>query len=383
MIKSDRKDYILSFAILFPTILFMLQQLFLGINLVPHETLRTYNIILSSLPLLYSFNTVINRNLRLILSTYIIFILLLLFSYINYNNRDYIISESFFLLFVSIPVFLSAASVRNIEILKDVLLKVSYIILIIGVILILYILTGKIDFTSYSMSLSYYLLLPTLVFIYQEKITYKFLSVLSLLIILFLGSRGPFIFALFYYAVITLLSIKLNSFKSYLSIGFLFIILILIISVDAINLLSFVENVLGINSRTLNMLISGTIDSDSGRGDIAKIVIDNILNNNLWGYGIYGDRYFLNGTYAHNIFLEVWLDFGIILGTLVLLFLIVFFTKMFLRSNDKKLFLLFFSLGFMPLLVSGTYLGKIEFSILMGFLIIINNRHHKNRISFR
>lgn len=382
MIKSDRKDYILSFAILFPTILFMLQQLFLGINLMPHETLKIYNIILSSLPLLYSFKTVINRNLRLLLSTYIIFILLLLFSYINYNNRDYIINESFFLLFVSIPIFLSAASVRNIEILKDVLLKVSYIILIIGVILILYIITGKIDFTSYNMALSYYLLLPTMVFIYQEKITCKFLSVLSLLIILLLGSRGPFIFALFYYAVITLLSIKLNSFKSYLSIGFLFIISILIISVDAIDILSFVENVLGINSRTLSMLISGTIDSDSGRGDIAKIIIDNILNNNLWGHGIYGDRYFLNGTYAHNVFLEVWLDFGIILGTLVLLFLIVFITKTFLRSNDKKLFLLFFSLGFMPLLVSGSYLGRIEFSILIGFLIVTNNQNHKKRISF-
>lgn len=107
---------------------------------------------------------------------------------------------------------------------------------------------------------------------------------------------------------------------------------------------------------------------------IAKIVIDNILNNNLWGHGIFGDRYFLDGTYAHNIFLEVWLDFGIILGTLVLLFLIVFITKTFLRSNDKKLFLLFFSLGFMPLLVSGSYLISIMFSILIGFLIMSNKQ---------
>lgn len=118
MIKSDRKDYILSFAILFPTIVLMLQQLLLGINFIPNETLRTYNIILSSLPLIYSFKIIINRNTRLLLFTYIVFILLLLFSYNNYNNRNYILSESFFLLFISIPIFLSAASIRNIEILK-------------------------------------------------------------------------------------------------------------------------------------------------------------------------------------------------------------------------------------------------------------------------
>lgn len=378
MIKSDRKDYILSFAILFPTIVLMLQQLLLGVNFIPNETLKTYNIILSALPLIYSFKIVVNRNLRLVLFTYIIFILLLLFSYNNYNNRNYILSESFFLLFISIPIFLSAASIRNIEILKNVLLKISFIILIIGVFIFLYILTGKVDFTVYNMALSYYLLLPTLVFIYQEKSIYKLLSVLSLLIILLLGSRGPFIIALFYYATIFLLNTKFNSLKSYISIILLISISFFIINIDTGALLNFVESALGINSRTLSLLISGEIDYDAGRNEITKTVIDNILNSNAWGFGIYGDRPLLDGTYAHNIFLEVLIDFGLVLGTLILLLFIVFMIKVFLSFKDKKLFLLFFSLGFLPFLKSGSYLGSIEFSILIGFLILTNKQ--KKRI---
>lgn len=376
MIKSDRKDSILSFAIFFPTVLFMFQQLLLGINLLPNEILRTYNIILSSLPLIYAFKIVFSRNPRLVLLSYVTIILLLLSSYNNYNNREYLSSESFFLIFVSIPIFLSCASIRNIEILKSVLFKISIAILIIGIILLVFIITGKIEFTVYSMATSYYLLLPTLVFAYQKKNRYKFLSLVGLLIILLLGSRGPFIIALFYYVVLILSNIKLNTFKSYILIVFLITSSLIILSVDIVSLFNYINNTFGIDSRTLDLLAQGQITYDAGRDSLTKILIDSISNSGLWGYGIFGDRPLLDGTYAHNFFLEVIVDFGIIFGVLIIIIFVVFTIRKFLSSKDKTFFLLFFSYGFLPLIKSGSYLTSIEFSIFVGYLILINKRKY-------
>ena len=78
----------------------------------------------------------------------------------------------------------------------------------------------------------------------------------------------------------------------------------------------------GLFSRNLNLLISGQLSYTTHRTDEIWVrVAEAIKNNWLTGYGLCYDRV-LNGSldiYAHNLALEVFLSFGVILGLILLL----------------------------------------------------------------
>lgn len=97
--------------------------------------------------------------------------------------------------FMVLPSFIYALSIRNFVIFKNVLEKSSYIVFFIGSILSLFVFLGRASIGSYSMSLAYYMLLPSIVFLNDlfERISAKYfiLLVLSLIVIISLGSRGP------------------------------------------------------------------------------------------------------------------------------------------------------------------------------------------------
>lgn len=88
----------------------------------------------------------------------------------------------------------------------------------------------------------------------------------------------------------------------------------------------------GIYSRTLDRLISGTYTISYGRTILYETIWDKIRNN-LWGYGLGYDRIVAESvdqgkTYAHSVFLELWLDFGLLLGSILLSFIVLVVIKL-------------------------------------------------------
>ena len=74
--------------------------------------------------------------------------------------------------------------------------------------------------------------------------------------------------------------------------------------------------------------------------------------------------------YTHNILLEIIGNFGIIIGS-ILIILLIFLIVRSLLSKEKKytnLIIIWLSLGFFHLMVSGSYLTDIKFWILLGLL---------------
>ena len=82
-------------------------------------------------------------------------------------------------------------------------------------------------------------------------------------------------------------------------------------------------------------------------------VIDDIIQNPLLGIGISGDRRVLDDAYVHNFFIEIIANFGIILGSFIIVALIIFILKSLLTRDNRsyRLVIIWFSLGFIHLMV--------------------------------
>jgi hypothetical protein len=372
MDKSDKGDYLLSFAPFFQIVVLMLQQILVDANIFVHESIRIVSIITSAIPIVICMVFIIERKLFLFLASYTIVLLLISASAIFFvDNKQYLESEIFYLLCINIPCFLCISSIKEIDILRQTLLVLSFVIFILGFIYYGLVWKGRIIFSGYSMSYSYYLLLPSLVFVSQRKIIFNIAFLITCIMMLMLGSRGALIIAILYAFSLWLIESKKKS------ILFLFIVIICIgiFSNGALSFLQTIADKSGVSSRTLRLILEGNIAESSSRLAIYSDTWDSILNRPLLGHGVYGDRVVLNGLYCHNIFLEILHNFGLIFGGGLLLILFFFIFSVFQRSDEdnKKMILLFICFGFLPFLVSGSYLNYPEFGVFLGFLYYQNN----------
>lgn len=377
MHKSNYGDIILSFAAFFQIAVLMFQELLTSSNIVTHESSRVACIIVSAIPMIIAVNYIIARRLKLFLITYMISILIILLTLLIYpENSKYIIPGTFNILFVNIPSLLCLASIRSNDILKRILLYLSFLILTLGMIYLSLLWIGKIKFLNYSMTFSYYLLLPSLVFVSQKKIIFTFLFLSVCFIMLMLGSRGALVTSLIY--AFLLLFIDRETSKN-----IIFTSLILVLVIISGSFLSFflkLSDNMAVSSRTMDLLLSGDITEDTGRLGIFSIIWNSILTKPFVGYGIFGDRVILDGIYCHNFLLEILCNFGILFGATFILLLLFVIIKSFTSSDsaNKKLLLMLLCYTFVPLMVSLSYLEFPQFGIFVGFLLSLSRNNSDN-----
>jgi O-antigen ligase len=365
MNQTDKGDIVLSFAPFFQIAVLMLQQILVDSNMVVHESFRKVSIILSAIPIVISMFYIVKRKLLLFLMTYLVAFILILTTAIFYiSNKQYLSQELFYLLCIIIPCFLCISSVKNPDILKKTILVLSYVIFFLGIIYFSLVWSKRIKFSEYSMSYSYYLLLPSLVFISQKRIIFDIAFILICLMMLLLGSRGALLAAMIYVLSLWIIDSKKKSFI------FIIILVFVIFSNSAISLFQGIADNIGISSRTISMLQEGNIAESSSRLKIYSDAWNVLIKGPVLGHGLYGDRVVLNGAYCHNIFLEILIDFGFIIGGGLLLILFFIMFSVYHKSDveGKKLILMFICFGFLQFLVSGSYLKSPEFGIFLGLL---------------
>ena len=126
----------------------------------------------------------------------------------------------------------------------------------------------------------------------------------------------------------------------------------------------------GYSVRIIDKLINNEFADSSGRDVIyEKLLV--ALNEKPFGFGLMGDR-LITGMYSHNIFLEFLSAFGYFGGGLISLFLVLVLLNAFNKSkstNSCLFFLALFSIGFLPLLTSNTFLLYPEFFLLIGYSV--------------
>lgn len=386
--KDDRRISlaVLSyFVVLF--IKFMLIYIF-GENY--SEIIISISIIAQALIYIYSFPIILKRNFNLIFMLYILFLSYILIDLIIYPNKsEYTFNILFSLLFVSLPTYIYVFNIEFNEIFMKSMKDIGDILFYLSILFIIFILLGIISVDKYDMSLSYCLLFPLIIKTdkFFENIYFRnSFSVLFLLIlILILGARGP-ILAFIVFSFLKLIN-KLKKLKKneVLTLLILFVILILfILHADyyLLNMQKLGYEIFGFKSRTLELFLRD-FNYSSGRDYIYSTLLKAIDKRPFLGYGISGDRMIMGSfaKYSHNIFLELIIQFGIIIGGSLIFILLFLITKGLLEKDNLKynLFIIWLSLGFVPLLVSNSYLVAINFWILLALMIKNENLNIKKR----
>lgn len=103
---------------------------------------------------------------------------------------------------MSIPSFVYIMSINDIEVFQEYIYKASKIVFIMGMILSITVFTGKVSVGTYSMSLSYYMLFPAIMYlnntIEKQRILDFICLIISLISIISLGSRGALLCMVFF-----------------------------------------------------------------------------------------------------------------------------------------------------------------------------------------
>lgn len=363
--KQRLIDYIISAAVFSQSILVILELYWVDVLQMNEEMATTYRVLLTAVPMSIALLLGAIRRPALFVTTYVAAGLCLLLSvYLFPATGEWI--EKLGLRF-TLPLVVGSAlcllSVYEMEIIHKTLYWISYIVLAIAIFYFhaIYTTLGGFSITDYNMSFSYALLLP-MASLYAEK---KPLSLIGagamMMMVVLVGSRGAAVFFVLY----VFADIFLNHKKLIIPFTLVFAFLLVLLPAFSLYLDTY-----GIESRTITQLMeSDRSDQDSGRLEMYAQMWQVLNENWFTGIGLFGDRVYLD-VYCHNIVLEVLLNFGMLFGTVVILFFGGICISVFYHADlaDKNVFLLYFMATICPLFVSHSYLTDYNFGIFVGML---------------
>ena len=227
--------------------------------------------------------------------------------------------------------FLLVSKLSTFEYLCDYFTKGSFLITLSGVLYagIISVIghSTTSDWSTYSMTMSNVLLLSVLwqlnaYFDSKNKLA-LIAAVIGSVVIFIYGSRNPFLAIVFFVSIKILFNSKRKS-SSGAAIKLFFVSFVLIVLFFFKEILSFVGGMLdffGLGSRTLYYLINAdTVDITTGRDEIHDELWDIVLNDPFLGLGVAGDEVAIQEL-AHSMYLSIFVTYGMILGSLVILYL--------------------------------------------------------------
>ncbi len=226
-------------------------------------------------------------------------------------------------------------------------------------------------------------------FVYNKKIIDLIFCIVSFLIVLLAGSRGAFVCIGSAVLLLYFFSWKhiRNQKKLFLRMIFLIILLIIIFHnyTFILNELIRLLEKSNISGRIIQMLLNGTITNDSGREGIYSIALEMIRHFKPFGYGFYGDRYVIGRNYywgyPHNLFLELLIQYGVILGGFLILILLFNIIRMIIQCNDKSWQLLLITMlcSSMKLMLSDSFWYYWPFWALIAILGLWNKEQNDTK----
>ncbi|MBN2858292.1 MAG: O-antigen ligase family protein [Candidatus Delongbacteria bacterium] len=316
---------------------------------------------------------VISRNKIFLFYSYSLSILIFSLNYFFFHlNRPELLKIVIPFFLGCLPSLIYSFSIEDKKVFENITFIGSSIIYVVGIFMGILLFSGTITMGGYSMPYSYYMLLPTLVFLKylldSFSVKYCILTLVSLIMIVAFGSRGPILSIAVFVILYQIINLKVISLKHIFRIILIIIFLsvLLIYLKEILLILNSIVKTFGIRSRTIILLLQEETTL-SGRDNIAIMTMREIAKSPLLGIGIAGDRSIL-GTYPHNIALEIIADFGIIAGFLIISFILFISFNVLFRINqkDSNFLLVWFCVGFVPFFLSHSYLTHIQFWIYMG-----------------
>ena len=311
------------------------------------------------------------------------------------NTLPYFKYETYIIFPASLYLFFGVAF--NLKDYKDLLFWLSFLgVCAVFLYQFYYMLTGR-ELIDDNMGTAYAVLLSVVYLIYyaflKKDLRYWITAIIGIILSFLFGTRGVILCVGVFLIIGFYLTIFRNFKKNTKTVVIVTLVLMAALllftdlTIEIAKILSSIFKDLGFSTRIFDWFIEGNIAADNGRNELIDAVMAALLKKPVFGYGILGDRVVLEGRYVHNIMLELWCDFGFILGSACLLFFISLFCRFVFKTNvlDEKLFILMLLSIVVPkLIVSGSYIREPWFFFLIGFGIstLRNNKIRIRRIGF-
>lgn len=313
----------------------------------------------------------------------------------TFNNTINIIIKNFVTCY---PIFMLTYAVKDKDIFFNALKKGGYVAVILTFVYCAIMNNDKMTLYENGLTIQLILIIflqVILIYAFKyRKIIDVVFSVAGLVLISSLSSRTVisviwiFVFFLFvvYYCKWFKKSKKLT----------LKVISILILVILAISMIIIMKNINSIASILFNYLNSKglyirflrllsekqSIFNSSGRTEIVyPVMIKKIMENPIIGQGIGMDRVKIDGHiyYAHNIILELFISYGTIIGSVIIVVLIRLIIEA-INTRYKLFVIALVNSGLLILMLTASYMSYRGFWLLLGFLISIYVNKEKDNI---
>ena len=376
---------LLALAVLFPILNRTIQGLFQKLGLPIDGGLLVYAIIMINMIfMLFKYR---KQVLRKFIIVYLMVLLIFCLNYFVFEStRIYYIEYQGYLrrvLLIFIPIAILVTKVHDYKPFFYRMIPISYIGILVGLIGILF------DFLPYwdRLTFSIYLLPFSMMLYYHYRRRFKIIDLAMFLIgfilILNYGGRMSLFSIVAYIFLFELLN---NLYKN----SKLFIINATFITAFLLLLFSLWEYILSkllllfqgfnIESRNLEKILNNEVFSFDTRTPIYEYSKLELSELGFGMHGIFGDRVVLKPygswiAYSHNIIYELFLSFGFVIGSLIILFIGVKILKGLFKGNiyRKNIILMFSCIVILRLWVSGSFVIEDNFYILLGILLSKNS----------
>lgn len=243
----------------------------------------------------------------------------------------------------------------------------------------MYMLSQGMVLLSDSMSTAYKVLPSVMYLIYwtlvHKRVRDWLFSMVGIVLVLLCGTRGPIVVILCFVLVETVIRLFAGTFSWKRLPGLCLLLLAVVWLLNDNIFQSLMEFLLikfremGFSTRIFEYVLRGDFSVSNSRDAMATEILGAIGNNPVFGYGFMGDRIVLNGNYAHNLALELWCQFGIFVGSFILIGVVaVPIAAMWKNRKSQRLHLLLMlsCVVFVKLMLSGSYVNEKYFFLLLG-----------------
>lgn len=299
--------------------------------------------------------------------------------YLFTSWMDYSTNPVYVIFLYSLPGYIFMRKLKQYDYLILYMKYFSYIVVCMSILVFLF---SRDSAAAQYMTFSYNMLTQLFFLIVytpnKNRTVHYIIVACGIFVFLFGGARGATIALLIAGIMFYLLSHKLTSktigviFLTTICVGFF-----IIFKKQILVAISELLEIFSLNSRTFYMLLNGEILSDSNRLELYQIAWENI---GILGKGFMGDRVILK-SYPHNLFLEILVQFGWIVGLIIWCFICYcIIGGLFKKEKAEFVFIcLLIPCGFIKLMMTGSYLNQEPaFYILMG--LCINSRTRRDKI---
>ena len=298
----------------------------------------------------------------------IVFALAYALSYsLGEDNQKYMFTEwsdfagnPAYLLFVfSLPAYVFMRYITDYDRLFEICRHFSLITVFcsLGSFVLMFLRDSQPEYMSFSYNLLFGTTFSSIYFLEKRKALPLIAAIIGVLLIFFVGARGPLACYICGVGIYFLMSKASTAKKLFLMFSLLSIsLIVLVLWEQMLVALKDGADTIGISSRTLELLLDGNIFSDSSRGEIQQRIIEGFT---LFGRGLYGDRVVGENHYSHNLIIELISQWGFLLGTMIVVALGVLFIRGFRTKNNslRLIILVFFSTSVIKLMLSESYLA--------------------------